>query len=613
MIEEKYYTWEYDYLDSAAKEFAEKHDTIARYLNIEERFQKDPFVERLCQAFAFLTGRIHERLDDDFPELSGALLEHIFPQLLRPFPSCSILTVQIESQQLTSPVPVPRKAEVQASFTDGGRQTELIFRTIQDLTVLPVELRGIKFRDAGKILRLPMYPRRNVSFQSLGLKTLRLFINGTERRHYTLLFNLARNVKSVKITQNSKTWEVSPFQLSLPGLTFAPNLEEEQMPRNGDGQKAKDSSVLPNPVMHQVPGYVADQFAGYRLLQEYFAFPQKFFFVDIAGFGNVPEIVNEEPFEIWVEFDSEHAKGFDLKDSDVLINAVPIVNLFDDKGSIQPVKIDGLQPEYLLLPENTKTEEIYAVMEVKSSQDIEYAPMTSFQTIRQQIKQKKTRFYTTKTTRSDDSMSKTHLRLIQDSHEVSTLQKDILSVRALLFNGNIPQEKLAKGSITQTSADFEAGLKVQNVTNPTPVLKWPLETEYLWNFVSHLTVNLRRVTEKDTLQRLLAIYNWQPDPKDSSRTKISEGILDIRPPNTKTIFQNGGLKKIIEIEVEINLSKFEFGEGDVFLFGSVLHRFLAEYVTFNTDVSLTLFDKSEIPNVQKVYSWPPLKGRISAL
>ena len=156
MIEEKYYTWEYDYLQRAGEEFAEKHENIARFLNLTERYQKDPFVERLCEAFAFLTGTIHSRLDDDFPELTGALLEHIFPQLLRPFPACSVLQIDIPSRQITKPVSVKRGEEVHGAWKEGGRQYQAVFQTAQPVTVLPLTMGEPKISEDRKSMADPV-------------------------------------------------------------------------------------------------------------------------------------------------------------------------------------------------------------------------------------------------------------------------------------------------------------------------------------------------------------------------------------------------------------------------------------------------------------------------
>jgi len=109
----KYFEREYNFLQQEGERFAEKHQGIAGELRLSQRQRKDPFVERLMEGFAFLAGRIHERLDDDFPEITGGLLELLFPHLIRPFPSCAILEVRPVPHLLAKPVVVPKGSEVQ--------------------------------------------------------------------------------------------------------------------------------------------------------------------------------------------------------------------------------------------------------------------------------------------------------------------------------------------------------------------------------------------------------------------------------------------------------------------------------------------------------------------
>ena len=88
---EDYYNSEYRYLDEAGKEFARAYPQRARFLNIGQRDDRDPYVERLFEGFSFLTGRIRQRLDDELPELTQSLMGLMWPHFLRPIPSLSIL------------------------------------------------------------------------------------------------------------------------------------------------------------------------------------------------------------------------------------------------------------------------------------------------------------------------------------------------------------------------------------------------------------------------------------------------------------------------------------------------------------------------------------------
>ena len=107
-----YYEQELDYLRKMAVQFADKHPKVASRLVLEPTQCEDPHVERLLEAFAFLAARVHLKIDDEFPEISEALLTVIYPQLVRPVPSMSIVEFQLDSEKgkLTSGLPIERNS-----------------------------------------------------------------------------------------------------------------------------------------------------------------------------------------------------------------------------------------------------------------------------------------------------------------------------------------------------------------------------------------------------------------------------------------------------------------------------------------------------------------------
>src|SRR5512139_4084978 len=154
MSTDKYFEREYNFLQAAGEEFSKKHPTLGSRLHMSERERKDPFVERLFEGFAFLAGRIHERLDDEFPEIAGGILEILFPHLLKPFPSCAILQAKHKPGAVTAPVVIKKGSEIQTQagkykvkykvqsgpleksrVTEKEEPAEFIFRTTQDMVI----------------------------------------------------------------------------------------------------------------------------------------------------------------------------------------------------------------------------------------------------------------------------------------------------------------------------------------------------------------------------------------------------------------------------------------------------------------------------------------------
>lgn len=166
MSTDKYFEREYNFLQTSGEEFSKKHPTLGSRLHLSERERKDPFVERLFEGFAFLAGRIHERLDDEFPEIAGGILEILFPHLLKTFPSCAIVQANIKSGALTEPVVIRKGSEIQTQtgkykvkykvqsgsgggsrLTEKDEPAEFIFRTTQDIIVRPIKLSGVSVEE----------------------------------------------------------------------------------------------------------------------------------------------------------------------------------------------------------------------------------------------------------------------------------------------------------------------------------------------------------------------------------------------------------------------------------------------------------------------------------
>src|SRR6478752_7205310 len=98
-----YYERELDAIKRLAAEFADTHPKIAGRLRLSADAIDDPHVARLLEGVAFLAARVHHRLDDEFPELTDALLGLLYPHYLAPIPSAAIVQFQAQPE-LTAPL-----------------------------------------------------------------------------------------------------------------------------------------------------------------------------------------------------------------------------------------------------------------------------------------------------------------------------------------------------------------------------------------------------------------------------------------------------------------------------------------------------------------------------
>jgi type VI secretion system protein ImpG len=161
-----YYNRELDAIRALAAEFALAHPKIAGRLRLSEEQVDDPHVARLLEGLAFLAARVHHRLDDEFPELTDALLGVLYPHYLAPLPSTAIAQFVCKPDlKVACQVPVNLPLD-----TEPVRGETCRFRTVYPATLWPVEIESVRL--SGLPLAAPANPRAAgaVGVLRIGLK-----------------------------------------------------------------------------------------------------------------------------------------------------------------------------------------------------------------------------------------------------------------------------------------------------------------------------------------------------------------------------------------------------------------------------------------------------------
>lgn len=614
---EKYFEREYNFLQTAGEEFAKKHPTLGSRLRMSERERKDPFVERLFEGFAFLAGRIQERLDDEFPEIAGGILEILFPNLLKPFPSCSILQLKHKPGAISKPIVVEKGSEIQtasakykvrykvyAGVSDKSRLTEkeepadFIFRTTQDVILRPMTLSDVTVEDSTKgntILKLKIQPDRNVDYESLQMNNFQLYLQGAASIKFELLYFLTNFVSSVSVKELSDTkaayTEIKDFKIEIPDLY-------------SEDYSARDNSILP---------YSKQTFSGYKLLQEYFSFPEKFFFIQINGLEQFKSSEQSGPFEIKIDFNRRIVKEKWATLKNIALHCTPIVNLFS--RMTEEVIVNQRLPEYYIVPDidRRKSREIYSVDKVSgiSESKIEqykYIPISSHDILdTSDPDYNYKRFFSVFRRTQVSDMSETFIRLFGPSMEEDDFPKETLSIQATLSNGFLPASYLEVGVIKEP-INFPVGIEASNITIPTDVLEGPDKSNYLWSLIANLSVSYTSLSEVETLKNILNLYNWFKVHNHPNKKRI-DGILKIDKPKIISKIKNRSIIRGIEFHITIDPNEFEHGAGDIYLFGLILNKFLSQYVTVNSFIQLRITESG----TNKEYLWEPIIGKILPL
>ncbi len=615
MSTDKYFEREYNFLQTSGEEFSKKHPTLGSRLHMSERERKDPFVERLFEGFAFLAGRIHERLDDEFPEIAGGILEILFPHMLKTFPSCAILRANIKSGALTEPVMIKKGSEIQTQtgkykvkykvqsgsgtgsrLTEKEEPTEFIFRTTQDLAVRPIKLTDVIIEETpqGKssmIMKIQL--DRNVDYNTLKMGSFRIYLHGSASVKYNLHFYLTKHVSSVAVREaaNDKNIfkKIDDFKIVVPELSTDIEYDSENY------------SILP---------YSRQSFAGFRLLQEYFAYPEKFFFIDIFGLDRFRASEESSSIEIKFDFNLKMPREKWPDKNNIILNCTPIVNLFS--RSTEEVPVTQRLPEYYIVPDlyRRKSREIYSIDKVSGISEnrveqYKYIPITAhdiLDTSNPEYNFK--RFFSTFRRTISSDMSESYIRLFGPSMEEDLFPKETLSIEATLSNGFLPSAYLEVGSVKEP-LDFPPGVEASNITVPNEVLECPDKQNYLWSLIAHLSVSFSTLAEANTLKSILNLYNWSKAHNHPNKKRI-ESIKKIHKPKLISKIMNQSLIRGIEFHIEVDAKEFENGEGEINLMGMVLNTFLSHYVTLNSYVFLKITESGTSIS----YTWNPVAGEI---
>ncbi|OMG67399.1 type VI secretion protein [Stutzerimonas balearica] len=587
-----HYQSELTALRQLGKRFSERSPALAPFLGQAGR---DPDVERLLEGFAFLTGRLRQKLDDELPELTHSLMHLLWPNYMRPLPAFSMLQFD-PVKRSGKALSVPRHTPVEAKPVRG---VTCRFRTAYATEVLPLELTELNYsvKGDGALLSLRLGMTADGHLGEVDVRRLRLHLAGERYVSQMLYLSLLRHLDGIQLIALDA--QGKPFTdaqgLPLPPLT----LETSKVEPVGF---AEDEALIPYPL---------NTFRGYRHLQEYFAFQEKFLFVDLGGLDALQRLPKER---------LEQARGFELRfdirkagaqrirptRDNVRLYCTPVVNLFEHDAI--PVRLDGKQDQYLVRPAELDSSGcgIFSVNRVTGWKPggkgyEEYVPFESFE----------------HDPSFDVPLARPHYSVRQqpsllgdgletylafglrdlDGHET-------LSIELTCTNQNLPRE-LRLGDICLPSEDTPEFLTYRNISPVTPSYAPPLHRDFLWKLISNMSLNYLSLANVEALKVILETYDL-PRYYDQHAEKVSKRLL-------------GGLKAIAHqhvdrlhrglpvrgVRTELTMDPDGYlGEGDLFLFASVLNEFFALYASLNS------YHELRVSSTQgEVYQWTPRMGQ----
>ena len=617
----KYYNRELQYIREMGGEFAREFPKIAGRLGLDGFDCADPYVERLLEGFGFLAARVQLKIDARYPDLTQHLLEIIYPHYLAPIPSMAVVQFQpvLAEGALGEGFSIPRQTSVR-SILGKGEQTPCEYRTAHGVTLWPLEIAEAEyFTNMGAVsaanlppgakpragVRLRIKATAGLKIQEVNLDSLTVFLRGQDEQPMRLYEQLIGNSAAVV---------VRPVERPAPWNAV---LDASSVRQVGFGD---DEALL---------AHDSRTFSGYRLLQEYFAFPERYLFVEFTGLRDAFARCTASEIEVMVLFDRLDPELENKISADnFALFCTPVVNLFPKRAD--RVHISDRSGEYHVVPDRTRPldYEVFKITNVTghgvSSEDQQeffpfyacndlshYSEHMAFFALKRErcvlsSRQKR------RGPRSSYIGSESYISLVDAMQAPYSGELKQLSIQTLCTNRDLPLQMSLGGGRTDFTLDISAPVEavrcVVGPTRPRPSLAHA-QGEVSWRLINHLSLNYLSLIDSDerqgaaALREVLSLYG---NLSEAGVKKQVEGLKSVQAEQvTRRIPIPGPIAFGRGLEITLTLDESAFEGTGVFLLGAIMEQFFARYVSINsfTETRIRTVDRGEIMR------WPVRTGQ----
>ena len=614
------------YFRESANEFAQAYPKIARRLAMDGTDVADPYVERLIEATAFLSARVGLKLDAEYPRFTGHLLDIVYPHFLAPTPSMIVARLEIDPSDtnLGRGATLPRGSGLRSQHAF-GQGTHCDFRTAQAVKVWPIEVVSARYFSYAPDLPLTKHPQSQVIrgglrmrlraggdllFSKLPIEELTFHLGGDENVAWRLHECALADPVGVMV----RAVEDGGASTSEP-LAMA-NLPASAIQAVGFDD---NEALLPQ---------TATGFSGYRLVQEYFAFPQRFQFVRVAELASALASMHSREIElIWLFSRGDAALEPLVDASHTQLHCVPAINLFPKR--LDRVQLSEGVSQLHLVVDRTRPQdfEVHSVTEVVGhglASDGDEAREQLFMPFYAAFHGSRHAHPAYYTTTREPRMLSTRQR--QEGHRSSHVGSEVfmqivdpqqapysarlrqIAVAALCTNRDLPLMMPVGTGNDLYCVDAFPAQRVNVVRGPSRPHS-PVVTQGLgWKAVDHLALNYLSVSGSNprqgaaALREMLSLYAGRGDHArqvqvDALQTVASKAVSRRLPAPGPIAFGRG-------LEVSLQVDPSAFAGQSVLLFGAVMARFLQRHVEINHFVEAVLKNTRG----EELMRWRPLCG-----
>lgn len=572
------------YLRELGADFALDNPQLARFLG---QSSSDPDVERLIEAFAFLTAKLRLKLEDDLPELTHPMLQLLWPNYLRPLPSATIIQFTPLKQALSESQRVAEGARLFSRPVDG---VACEYRSCTEVALHPFAIQAASATQTRDhtVVRISLEPLVERPLDTLRCDALEFHLSGDDRSARTLYLWLAQYLQHVSVTIDGHAQRLPASCIGFPG--FKP-----------------EEALLP---------YPQNVFDGYRVLQEYFVFPQRFHFFKVNGLSQVwpaascKQVLLEfhcsRPLPTWMRVGSE----------DFALFCTPAVNLF--KHSADPIDLNGLHTHARVTPSGRQpfAYEIFSVDQVSSAragtagtaeQGLRiFRPFESFAHEIEHAQGRTALYYRCLVEESLHGDGVTHnIAFVRADASAYIGELETASIELTCTNRDLPLA-LGIGDIDVLTETTPPLVTYRNLRAPTRPYRPVLDGQLQWALVSNLSLNYLSLLSTEPLKAVLRAYDFAA-LHDIQHARTTRKRLDaIDAVNTAPLDWLIAGQPIRGLRTQLQLAESGFlGEGDLYLFSCVLAQFFGLYASINSFHMLEVINTTN----NEHYTWPLQTGK----
>lgn len=638
----EFYNQELKFIRESGAEFSKEFPKIAGRLGLEGFDCSDPYVERLLEGFAFLSARVHRKLDASFPEFTQHLLSLLFPTFLEPIPSLLVaqFNPDFDEGSLLDGIKIDSGTSL---FSQLGKdeQTPCEYKTVHDVTMWPISISHAEYINAqeltamrddlgyertanGRIaeaaIKITLETPPEIRFSALTMDALNLHLRGTESFPMHLHETMYKGFSGLLYKAGDSLWRGSSDKVAVNAKGFSSN-----------------DALLP---------YCNRQFDGFRLLREYFVFPERFLFLELCNINNSLRLCNGNKLELLFLLNKGNSTLENLVSKEnFALHCSPAINLFPKRA--ERISVSRKTHEFHVVADKLRPLdfEVYSIKDVKgfgNSVEVQsqFLPLYSHGHGHSQQHSKTSRslshlpghrqhggFYTSKRAnrtlsvnerkfghRSSYVGSELYLSIVDPKAAPYSDELQQLSVETLCSNRDLPlMMPLGK---SHTDFTIETGTpcsSVRCVGEPTRPLTPLNDGAVAWDLINLLSTNFLGFTRDDQDEALVALKKLlllMSDKSNHTHSKQIDGLVGMKIEQiTDRLPLPGPICFARGVKITVALDETAYEGSSPFMLGMVLDQFFAQFVGINAFSKFVLVSS----NNKEIHQWPVRIGTHNAI